>query len=362
VRTTVFDASDRRRYERELLHARADAESRARAALALAHVDNGVLLVSREGRVDVLNGAGERILGISAGDAVGREAGEVVPGWEAIRANTAVVDPGDPAPEAVLLVERGAHEQWLAVVGVESGDGVVYTFRDVSTEQRLEQLRNDIVATVSHEMRTPLTAVSGSAQTLLALEDQLDGTTRRQLLELIVDEGERLASVVDRISLTGRLAAGSAGAPSEAFDLAAVVADVRNGLPAAARARVVVEAEEGARASGHPGTAAQILASIVDNAVKYFAGTVHVRIEQGPLFTRLTVADAGHGIPPAERERVFERFHRLDPGQSGGVGGTGLGLYIAKELTERLHGRIGLLPGERGTTVFVDLPAAAPPS
>jgi PAS domain S-box-containing protein len=362
VRTTVFNATDRRRYERELLQARADAESRARAALALAHVDDGVLLVSTDGRVDVLNAAGERILGVSAEDAIGREAGDVVPGWAAIAAHVPIGGPGDRATTVVLPVTRGGYEQWLATAGVESGDGVVYTFRDVSAEHRLEQLRNDMVATVSHELRTPLTGVSGSAQTLLAHYDSLDDATRRQLLELIVGEGERLTTVVDKILLTGRLAAGSAEAQSEAFDVAAVVANVRDSLPAGAQTRLVVEVDQGIRVSGQPGTTEQILASLVDNAIKYSAGAVRVRVEPGQPFVRLTVADEGPGIPLAERDRIFERFYRLDPDQQRGVGGTGLGLYIAKQLTARMGGRIGVLPSDRGTTVYVDMPAAGQPA
>jgi signal transduction histidine kinase len=73
---------------------------------------------------------------------------------------------------------------------------------------------------------------------------------------------------------------------------------------------------------------------------------------------RFTVADEGPGVPVGERERIFEKFYRLDPGQQRGVGGTGLGLYIAKQLTERMSGRIELLPRERGTAVAVELPAA----
>jgi signal transduction histidine kinase len=93
--------------------------------------------------------------------------------------------------------------------------------------------------------------------------------------------------------------------------------------------------------------------------LKYSTGAVLIGVGFAAGAVRLTVADEGPGIPAGERSRIFEKFYRLDPGQQGGVGGTGLGLYIARQLTERMSGRIGLLPSESGTTVFVDLPAVA---
>ena len=357
VRTTVLNASDRRRYEQELLRARSEAESRARAALALEHVDDGVLLVSTEGRVDVLNAAAESILGVPA-NAVGEPAAAVVPGWDAIAAHVPVANPDDRTKPTLIPVATGGQEQWLAVAAVETGDGVVYTLRDVTAERRLEQLRSDLVSVVSHELRTPLTGVYGSAQTLLARYDDLDDSTRRLLLEMIVGEGERLTAVVDRIILTGQLELGGAAGEAQAFDVAAVARDVREAIPEPTRTRVVVAADEPAQALGDAAATAQVVASLVDNALKYSAEAVEIRVDRGSPFVRLTVSDDGPGIPPGERERVFERFYRLDPGQQQGVGGTGLGLYIAKQLTERMNGRIGVLPGGGGTTVFVDLPAA----
>jgi signal transduction histidine kinase len=102
----------------------------------------------------------------------------------------------------------------------------------------------------------------------------------------------------------------------------------------------------------------QVVGNLVDNALKYSAGEVRLATAARELTVRITVSDDGPGIPDSERELVFEKFFRLDPGQRSGVGGTGLGLYIARELTERMGGRIGLLPRDRGTTVFLELPRA----
>jgi PAS domain S-box-containing protein len=358
VRTTVFNASDRRRYERELLRARADAEARARAVLALAHVREGVLLVGTGGRVDVVNPAAEGILGLAAETAVGRPISEVVPEWHALVDLIPVGRPGDGRTFATVPLARGGHEQWLAVAGVDSGDGVVYTIRDVTADHHLEQLRSDLVAVVSHELRTPLTGAYGAAQTLLARYEQLADDSRRQLLELVVQQCERLTRILDQILLTSQLEAGQVPVALETFDAAALVRGLQASATAADRARLVVEVDAEIGTRGSADATRQILVSLVDNALRYSAGDVTVAVEAEDANVRFTVADHGPGVPAGERERIFERFYRLDPGQQRGVGGTGLGLYIAKQLATRMHGRIGLLPRDLGTTVFVDLPRA----
>jgi PAS domain S-box-containing protein len=357
VRTTVFNASDRRRYERELLQARAEAESRARAGLALAHVNEGVLLVARDGRLDVVNPAAAAILGVSE-EAAGLPVLEVIPDWDDLVAHVPVGEPGDRIESATLPRSRGGHEHWLALAGIDSGDGVVYTIRDVTTEHLLEQLRSDVVATVSHELRTPLTGVAGAAQTLLARYDDLDDGVRRQLLEVVADQGDRMARIVDQILLTGMLDAGGVTAERGTFKASQPVEDALAALPAAVRGRVSVEADPALLVSGDPARAAQIIGNLIDNALKYSAGPVRVRVGRDEAVVRFTVEDEGPGIPPAEHERIFHRFYRLDPAQRGGVGGVGLGLYIAKELATRMQGRVGVLQSDGGAAVFLDLPAA----
>jgi len=357
VRTTVFDATERRRYERELLRARADAESRARAALALAHVNDGVLLVTRDGRVDVLNTAAEHILGVAAADAEGHGIAEVVPEWDDLAARVPVCAPGEPTAPAIVPLSRGGHEQWLAVAAVDAGDAVVYTLRDVTADHALEELRGDVVAIVSHELRTPLTGVYGSAQTLLAHGDTLDEGTRRQLLTMVVEQAERLTRIVDQILLTSRLDSEDVDVGADA-DATALVANVLATLPAGQRERVDVEAGATGSLRGGAVLAGQVLGNLLDNALKYSGGRVRLEYtDEGDVF-RFTIADEGPGIPAGERERVFEKFYRLDPDQQQGVAGTGLGLYIARHLTERLGGRVTLRPAEPGTTVVVELPTA----
>jgi PAS domain S-box-containing protein len=358
VRTTAFDASDRRRYERELLRARADAESRARSAVALEHVNDGVVLVDRKGCVEVMNPAAERILAVNAPAVIGRLASEVIDGWDGVAAAVTVGGSGD-AQAAVIPSQRGQHEQWLAVAAVDAGDAVVYTIRDVTAERRLDQLRSEVVTTVSHELRTPLTAAYGSAKTLHSRYDQLDDASRRVLVQMLVEQTQRLTRIVEQILFVSQLDTDNAPDAAVAeFDAADAFDPLLVGIPQDARTRIVVDVGPGTRVRGDLDAVRQALTSLVDNALKYSRGAVRLSVERRDFSARLCVADDGPGIPDAERDRIFDKFYRLDPDQQSGVGGTGLGLYIARSLVARMGGRLDVLPRDRGATFYIDLPLA----
>jgi len=350
VRTTVFDATDRRRYEAELLRARREAEARARAATALEHVADGVLLVDENGRIAVANAAAGAILGLE-GDAGGRPVAEAIDGWAELEPHVPVGAAGrEPPPRATLPFRRGEREQWLSVVGVDAGAGVVYTFRDVTADRRVETMRDRLVDVVSHELRTPLAGVYGAAQTLVAHD--LPEDARAQLLTMIAEQAERLRGIVDAIVVARRLDAGE-------LELADAVVDLTALAQSFADERVTVEAPAPVDARGDEGHLRQALGSLVDNALKYGGGgAVRVQVEEQGRRARVVVADDGPGIPPSERERIFERFHRLDPDLHGGVSGVGLGLPVARALVERMGGRLMLEPAGAGATFVIELPLA----
>jgi PAS domain S-box-containing protein len=358
VRTTAFDAAERRRYERELLRARADAESRAQSALALEHVAEGVVLVGEEGDVQVVNAAAESIFGISAARAVGRQAADVIEGWQQIARHVPVARAGETAVSGVLPVPREAAELWLSVAAVDASGATVYTVRDVTDERKLDQLRSDMIAIVSHELRTPLTGALGAAQTLEARYGTLADEDRLGLVAMIREQAERLAKILDQILLTSQLDSDNLSAHLDTFDATDVLDAVVRAVAPAARGRVVVAAPEGVVIRADLDRLRQVVSNLVDNAVKYSSGRVRLEVERREFYARIVVCDDGPGIPAPERDRVFDKFFRLDPAQRSGVGGTGLGLYIARELVERMGGRIGLLARERGAAFFVDVPAA----
>ena len=341
---------------------RREAESRGDAARALAHVSDGVVLTDDEGRVRFWNPAAEKLTGIAEHGAAGRELARLLPGWERlIRQPDA---DGGIGGAAVFPIQLG-HERWLSVTSVDFGEGVVYAIRDVTEEHGLERLRSEFVSTASHELRTPMTSIAGAARTLLRREIDLDPERQRILLQMIVDESDRLARIVDQILLASRIEAGVLDVVPEAHDAREIAVSVveHARLRAPRDVELVVDApDELSEVACDADRLRQVLGNLVDNAIKYSpgGGTVTVELRENHEMLRFAVHDEGLGFDPARAEELFERFRRLDPHLTHGIGGTGLGLYISRELVRRMGGDIWATsePGEGSTFVF-ELPLAA---
>jgi PAS domain S-box-containing protein len=342
-----------------------EAEQRADAALALEYVGDGVVLLDRAGRIRYWNTAIAAITGVPERDAVGRRVAEVVPGWRDMSAQVtlAAADTPERARPVTVPFASGGDERWLAIAGVAFDAGAVYAVRDVSEEQALERARSDFVATASHELRTPLAAVYGAARTLLRPDLDLLPEQRDTFLEIIEGETERLTGIVSQILLAGQLDGGRidvAPAECDLEELArSVVTSARVRAPESVELRL--DTDGSVRALADEDKLRQVLVNLVDNAIKYSpdGGEVVIELRQDDGRARVSVRDRGLGIPTAEQRRIFEKFYRLDPEQTRGVGGSGLGLYISRELVARMGGRIGVesAPG-RGSVFSIELPAA----
>jgi PAS domain S-box-containing protein len=335
-----------------------EAQERGRAARILESVGDGVFLVDDEGLVRYWNEAASSITGLEGADVLDRPARDGIPGWPVIGP---LVPVGGP-PQSIPL-QLGKRETWLSISGVSVEEGTVYAFRDLTEERALEELRADFVSTVSHELRTPLAAIYGAAMTLRREDVQLDEAQRENLLAVVGSEADRLARTVNDILWASRLDSNTLRVAIETCDAGrlagAVVAAQQAHLPANVALELAVDEVAGVAADSDK--VRQVLVNLVDNAVKYSpeGGRVAVTVTQRGSHVRFAVADEGLGIPYADQRRIFEKFYRLDPQLTRGVGGTGLGLYISRELVQRMHGRIWVqsMPG-RGSTFFVELPVA----
>jgi PAS domain S-box-containing protein len=357
VGVVVLDVTERRRAEEELAQ-------RAHAALALAFIGDGVFLVDDEGVVRLWNTAASVITALPAQHVVDRRASEVVPGWSSIIERvTPASGPGTPRVETVPVELHGA-ERWFAISGVTFPGGTVYAFRDLTDEQRVERLKSEFVSTVSHELRTPLAAIYGAALTLRREEPALEAQ-REGLLDVIAAESDRLARIVNDVLWASRLESGTLHVAVESCNAAALATTVVE----AARAYLPMNIDLQLRAdegdlppvAADPDKVRQVLTNLVDNAVKYSpdGGTVLVEVSPRSGAVAFRVADEGLGIPVGEQERIFDKFYRLDPELIRGIGGTGLGLYITRELVRRMHGRVDVASREGEGSVFtVELPIA----
>jgi signal transduction histidine kinase len=258
----------------------------------------------------------------------------------------------------------GGRELWVSVSGVDFLEGTVYALRDVTDEHALEKTRSDFVTTASHELRTPLAAVYGAVRTLRRQDLELSDEDRAAFLEMIEVEAVRLARIVDQILVTGQLDADAVELELARCDSAQIAASVIDSaslhLPKGISLRLT--ADSAPTIVCDENKFRQVLANLVDNAIKYSpnGGEVEVRLAAGHGACVIEVLDDGLGIPSGERERIFDKFYRLDPQQALGIGGSGLGLYICRELVERMNGRIEVesRPGQ-GSRFVVTLPTGA---
>ena len=342
-----------------------EADERAQASRVLQSVADGVVLVDREGIVRLWNPAAARITGVPVEDVVGRPITEVVPGWHELALRIPVAgDPGTGRAETTP-VELGGRELWISGSGVELEEGVVYAFRDLTEERALEQIRSDFVATVSHELRTPLAAIYGAALTIRRPDVELDDELQDHLLQVIADESDRLASIVEDLLIASHLDSGKVQlllADCDPADLVTGVVEAA-AIHVPGNVQLVMEVEPDLpRVRADPSQLRQVIGNLVDNAVKYSpdGGEVRVAAAANGGSVRFSVSDRGLGIPASEQRRIFEKFYRLDPNMTRGIGGTGLGLYISRELVRRFDGRIWVDSREgEGSTFHVELPTAA---
>jgi signal transduction histidine kinase len=223
--------------------------------------------------------------------------------------------------------------------------GAVLVLHDLTELRRLEAVRRDFVANVSHELKTPLTSICGYTETLLA--DQPDPAIARRFLEVIHANGRRMQRLVDDLLDLSRIESGRWQPDPEPLDVEEVAGEVWASLGDRAErsgVRLEVEAEAGAVLVADREAVRQVLLNLVDNALRYTdpGGVVSCRVRRERGGVALVVSDTGSGIAGEHLPRVFERFYRADPSRSRDEGGTGLGLAIVKHLVEAHGGRVSV--------------------
>ncbi len=223
--------------------------------------------------------------------------------------------------------------------------GAVVVLHDVTELRRLERVRQDFVANVSHEFKTPLTAIQGFAETLLsgALEDPRNN---RRFLEIIRDHATRLASLTDDLLKLARIEAGKLEVEFVPVNILELVEQcAETALLKASRKQIAFETDVPSALPairGDAGLLREVLQNLLDNAIQYTAqaGRIRVSVAVNGREAVIAVSDTGVGIPLADQERIFERFYRVDAARSREAGGTGLGLSIAKHIVEAHGGRL----------------------
>lgn len=339
-------------------------ESAQRLKAVLGSMAEGVLAVGPDNTILFANEAGRRLLEIPTADPVGRLL------LEATRSRSIA----ETVPEALAApgpIERqfeapGPQRRFLSLRASRlPGDpcpGVLLVLHDLSELRRLENLRRELVANVSHELKTPLASIKAFAETLqLGAID--DPEHNRVFVSRIEEQADRLHQLILDMIQIARVEAGKETFEITDVPLAQVFAECESQFrDAAAARRIALQIEQPAEditARADEEGVRTILNNLIDNAIKYTAesGQVLVRCRVSPDAVTLEVQDTGIGIAEKDQGRVFERFFRVDKARSREMGGTGLGLSIVKHLAQAFGGSIGLESQLRkGSTFLVRLP------
>jgi len=321
-------------------------------------LSDGVLGADRRGTVVSTNAAARRLLGYDADEplpplaelfhdrphrALMREvlSGATIEGRE--------LDLGD---RRVLISARPLKE-----------GGTLLVLSDVTEVRRLETVRRDFVANVSHELKTPLTAIAGYAETLAA---EAGDEQARKFAGTIVENAHRMQRLVDDLLDLSRIESGSWAPEPQTLGVDAAAREAWGPFAErAAERRVQFEsAANSATVEGDPEALRQIFTNLFDNALRHTpaGGRIRVATERAGQETVIRVSDTGSGIPADHLGRIFERFYRVDPGRSRQEGGTGLGLAIVKHLVEAHGGRVDAQSElGRGTTILLHFPSVTEP-
>ena len=322
-------------------------EERNLSSAILGSMVEGVAVVNGSERLVFANPGFAQILGLDLPPEPGRALVEVVRQTEMIEAVRQVLQ-GEPRVEAEIVtgtLRQHFFAATVAAVHAQQATGAVVVLHDITDLRKLERVRRDFVANVSHEFKTPLTAIQGFAETLLggALDDSQN---RRRFLEIILEHSRRLARLTDDLLKLSQMDA-------DRLELEIRRVEVTSFVDGCVETSLRRASEKGLRLTVNlpdnlPDIAAdrrrlaEVLQNLIDNAIQYTlpGGSIEVTalaVDDDVVFT---VSDTGIGIPKVDQPRIFERFYRVDVARSREAGGTGLGLAIAKHLVEVHGGRI----------------------
>jgi two-component system phosphate regulon sensor histidine kinase PhoR len=322
-------------------------DERNRSAAILSSMVEGVAVIAGDERILYCNQAFEEILELPEGSSSGKKLVEALRQAELVTAVRQVLPGGEEVTGELEVgaVRRRSFSVTAAPVLAAGANSAVLVLHDITELRRLERVRRDFVANVSHEFKTPLTAIQGFAETLIggALDDKAN---RGRFVEIIREHARRLARLTDDLLKLSRIEAGRLELVLRPITVEAIVNSCIETARLKAETkglRIRVDLPDGLPpVRGDGAQLCEVLQNLLDNALQYTpkGGQIDVNARANSHEVTLTVSDTGIGIPETDLERIFERFYRVDAARSREAGGTGLGLAIARHIVDAHGGRI----------------------
>lgn len=320
----------------------------------LDNMTGGIVMINAEGEIALLNRAAERLLDVKHSEMTGHSYKEIKHHYELTRLIDDGVSAGEPIHEERSIynpVERIVRLDGVPMIQDGCSRGMLFLLQEVTEIRRLEKMRSEFVANVSHELKTPVAAVKGFAETLLG-GGVTDEKTARSFLQIIYDENERLNRLIGDILELSKIESKRVQLECSPVHLIEFFDSVLETLSKVAeKKKITLSSDVPAELfiEGDEDKLRQIFMNLLSNAINYTQDGGNVRVtavsiqkKDGTESVRFTVSDTGMGIPRKDLPRIFERFYRVDKARSRSSGGTGLGLSIVKHLVELHRGSINV--------------------
>ncbi|MCR8969998.1 two-component system histidine kinase PnpS [Facklamia sp. 7083-14-GEN3] len=316
-------------------------------SLLLENINLGVLVIDSQGRIDLMNPALEEILGLSP-TVIGRPYQAILKSFQLITLINRVMQTHSPIQEEVEVYVPKSKFLDVNILSYQEYQASEMSFLvllyDITEIRRLETVRSEFVANASHELRTPVTAIKGFAETLLngALKDK---KAANKFVNIIAKESNRLEMIIEDILELSRVEKSENNIPRASFYVDKVTENMIEFLSqkiAQKSIRVELISSDNIALKADQHRFEQILTNLLDNAINYSdeGSQITISIKEKKKKIEITVADTGIGIPETEMDRIFERFYRVDKARSRNSGGTGLGLSIVRNLVKMMGGKI----------------------
>lgn len=323
-------------------------EVKKRLEALLNNTVNGIVMIGADGRLTYANPAAASLLGLSS-DFMGRKHAEVISTYELLNMIDEARSTMQPVKRSIVLHTLGARTVEANVVPIRNeqitSQDVLLVLNDITEIKRLEKVRKDFIANVSHELKTPVATISGFSETLLD-EGGKNPENVIEFTQIIYDEAQRLSLLIYDLLELSKLESDENNLNMQKLDLSQLVGENVDRMVKVARLRNInIEYQQPSPAIeliSDMDSINQILSNLLDNAINYSmdGGQIEVKLEELSDLVKISVNDSGIGIPGKEITRIFERFYRVDKARSRKTGGTGLGLAIVKHLVENLGGQV----------------------
>lgn len=330
---------------------------------ALELIADAVVVVDPTHTVTYANGLGARLSGLTPTALVGSDARlslrlrteDGSDWWECAEPFTADPHllPRIAEQELTMLMPSGTRAVALTAARTAGADGataeLVLTIRRADARRRRDVARSDLVSTVSHELRSPLTSVKGFTKTLLAKWDRFSDEQKKNMLETVNEDADRVTRLLGELLAVSRIDAGRLQLKRQMVDIVSAAERVAERVQAGHDRPIVVDMPAMPELYADPDRVEQVFSNLLENAVRYTPGAITIGGVERDDHVEVTITDEGEGIPEEFRGAVFTKFFRR-PGER--KQGTGLGLYITKGLVQAHGGEISIRSGPSGGSVF----------